>query len=602
MKFPRWCWLVCLAVLLVPVSGWADAMPAEARLARLAEEFLYGYLALSPANATAVGYHQHRDPATGALLQLDEQLDDVTPAGFARQRDFLHRFRQRLRAEVRVKELDAQGRADYELLRDTIELGLFELEEVESHRHKPQLYVETLGTALFVPLAVEYAPPEERLRHLVARLEQVPAFCAGAKENLTDTAPVFIDTALDENRGNIGLIQGPVKSLVPATGPLAERYERAAAAAVAALEDFNRWLDTELRARATGTWRLGKRFYARKLRLALGTDVKPERLLRDAERELTRARADMLKRALPLHAEWFPEHGDHAGLTGEARENKIIGEVLDRISREHARRDALLEEARRNVADLTAFLREKKLLTLTGRENLQVIETPPFMRGLYGVGGFWSAPPLQPELGAFYMVTPIPDSWTAEQAESKLREYNRFSFEILSIHEALPGHYVQLEHANDIQPQWRRLVRSVLGNGANVEGWAVYAQDLMVEAGFLDHDPRLALVNQKWMLRVISNAILDVRFHTGEMTDQEALDLMINRTFQERAEAEAKLRRAKLSSTQLPTYFLGWREWWRLRRDLEKQQGASFSLAAFHDRALAAGAVNLRSLRRLLLR
>lgn len=596
-------WLLCsLAILFLAPAGAAAPQPGGERFARLADEFLRRYLALSPTTATTVGYHQHTDPATGAVVNLDERLDDLSPAGIEQQKTFFREFRRRLRREVRVAELDGETRADYELVRDVIELSLLELEQIESHKHKPQLYVETIGTAIFTPLAVEYAPPEKRLEHILARLEQLPAFLAAARENLVDTAPVFLRTAVEENEGNIGMIQGPVKTLVPASGPLAERYQRVAPQAVAALEEFNHWLETNLARRATASWRLGRHFYAPKLRYALGTDLTPQQVLRDAERELARARREMLRRATPLHAQWFPEHGGHSDLRGEARENKIIGEVLERISRDHAGRGELFAEAKQNLADLTRFLRQKPLFSLSGRENLNVIETPVFLRGILGVGAFWSAPPLQPELGAFYMVTPIPDSWSEAQAESKLREYNRFSMQILSMHEALPGHYLQFEHANNLQPEGRRLLRNVFGNGPYVEGWAVYVQDVMVEAGYREGDPRLALVNYKWMLRMLANAILDVRLHTGRMTDQEALDLMMNRAFQERAEAEGKLRRAQLSSTQLPSYFLGWREWWRLRRDLERRQGRRFSLAEFHEKALAEGAVNLRSLRRLLLR
>lgn len=598
-------WLLSLLALLflLPVgAGAAEPQSGSERFAHLADEFLQRYLALSPTTATSVGYHQYTDPTTGAVVSLDERLDDLSPAGRERQRDFFREFRRRLRREIRVSELDAQTRADYELVRDVIELNLLELEQIESHKHEPQLYVETIGTALFVPVAVEYASPEKRLEHILARLEQLPAFLASARENLADTAPIFLRTAVEENQGNIDMIQGPVKTLVPASGPLTDRYQRVAPEAVAALEAFNRWLETDLGRRATASWRLGRKFYAPKLRYALGTDLTPQQILADAERELVRVRGEMLRRATPLHAQWFPDHGTHSDLRGEARENKLIGEVLQHISQEHAARGELFAVAKQNLTDLTAFLRQKQLLSLSGRENLQVIETPLFLRGILGVAAFWSAPPLQPELGAFYMVTPIPDTWTQAQAESKLREYNRFSFQILSMHEALPGHYLQSEHANNLQPEGRRVLRAVFGNGPYVEGWAVYMQDVMVDAGYLEGDPRLALVNYKWRLRMLANAILDVRMHTGRMTDQQALDLMINRTFQEKAEAEGKLRRAQLSSTQLPTYFVGWREWWRLRRDFERQQGARFSLADFHDRALAPGAVNLRSLRRLLLR
>lgn len=601
LSLTKWLLGSLALVLLLPAAAAAAPETSGERFARLADEFLRRYLALSPSTATTVGYHQHTDPATGAVVNLDEQLDDLSPAGIEQQKAFFHEFRRRLRQEVRVSELDAETRADYELVRDVIALSLLELEQIQSHKHKPQLYVETLGTAIFVPLAVEYAPPEKRLEHILARLEQVPSLLAAARANLTATAPIFLRTAVEENEGNIGMIQGPVKTLVPAAGPLAERYQRVAPQAVAALQEFNHWLETDLAKRAKTTWRLGRRFYAPKLRYALGTDLTPEQVLRDAERELVRARAEMLRRATPLHAEWFPTHADHSDLRGEARENKIIGEVLERISQDHAARGELFAEAKQNLAELTRFLGEKGLFSLSGRENLQVIETPVFLRGILGVAAFWSAPPLQPELGAFYMVTPIPDAWSAEQAESKLREYNRFSFQILSMHEALPGHYLQFEHANNLEPPGRRLLRNVFGNGPYVEGWAVYVQDVMVQEGYLGSDPRLALVNYKWMLRMLANAILDVRMQTGRMTDKQALDLMMNSTFQERAEAEGKLRRAQLSSTQLPSYFLGWREWWRLRRDCERQQGAQFSLADFHERALAEGPVNLRSLRRLLL-
>ncbi len=594
---------VLFAFLAAPLSlGAAEPMKSGDRFAQLAQEFLYGYLALSPSSATSVGYHQHRDPKTGAMVSLDEQLDDLSPAGFERQRQFLLDFRRRLRRDIRVTQLDAETQADYELIRDTLELGLLEIEQIESHKHKPQMYVETLGNAIFAPLVLEYAPREKRLEHILARLVQVPALVESAKQNLTTTVPAWLDTAIDENKGNIGLIQGEVKTLVPASGPLAERYQRVAPQAVAALEAFNQWMDTDLRRRATADWRLGRRLYALKLRYALGTDLRPDNILRDAQIELDGTRREMLRRALPLHEKWFPDHSNHSELKMEERENTVVREVLDRIAQEHVSRDQLMTEVKRNVQEIQSFLARANVLSLSGRENLQVIETPPFMRGIYGVAGFSAAPPLEPHLGAFYWVTPIPENWTDKQAESKLREYNNYMLRILTIHEALPGHYIQFEHAANIQPEWRRLLRSVFGNGPYVEGWAQYTQDMVLAAGYLDGDPRLALTNYKMLLRALANAIIDVRFHTGQMTDQEAMDLMLNRTFQERAEAEAKMRRAKLSSAQLPTYFIGWREWWRLRHDAERRPGGGFSLAGFHDRALAAGAVNMRSLRRLVLR
>jgi uncharacterized protein (DUF885 family) len=179
-------------------------------------------------------------------------------------------------------------------------------------------------------------------------------------------------------------------------------------------------------------------------------------------------------------------------------------------------------------------------------------------------------------------------------------DLNFYKLKLLTIHEAMPGHYVQFEYANDVQPKARRVVRAVLGNGPYVEGWAQYATETLLEAGFLDNAPELRLTFQKEELRVIGNVILDIRLHTLGMTDQQALDLMIKDTFQETEEATAKLRRAKLSSCQLPTYYVGWRDWQRLREQYQKSKGAEFRVAEFNERALKTGAVPLPVLARLL--
>ncbi len=229
-----------------------------------------------------------------------------------------------------------------------------------------------------------------------------------------------------------------------------------------------------------------------------------------------------------------------------------------------------------------------------------MIETPEFMRGIYAVGGFNPAPALEPQLGAFYWLTPIPSTWTKERIESKLREYNTYGLKILTIHEAMPGHYLQFEYANDVQPQLRKVLRAVFGNGPYVEGWAVYATDLLLEQGYLNGSPELRLTFLKHHLRVLANTILDVRLHTMGMNDQEALALMIDQGFQEREEATEKLQRAKLSSVQLPTYFVGYRDWKRLRRRVLHEKGSAYALKQFHESALREGAVPIPVLSRLL--
>jgi uncharacterized protein (DUF885 family) len=331
------------------------------------------------------------------------------------------------------------------------------------------------------------------------------------------------------------------------------------------------------------------------------TDVTPEQVLADAEAQMKEVRARMLELALPMHREMFPAHGDHSDLNGKERENAIIGEVLHKISDDHCQRDKLVQCAQDDLAGITAFIREKKIVALSERSNLKVIPTPAFMRGAYGVGGFHSAPPLEPNAEAEYWVTPIDTKASEAFADSRLREYNTWVLQWLTIHEALPGHYIQAEHANNIQPLTRRLVRALFSNGPYVEGWAEYMAQVMLKQGYAGGDPRYQLSYWKVWLRAVANAILDVRLQTMGMSDQEALDLMEKDCFQTQAEAEGKLQRAKLSSTQLPTYFVGTREWWSLREKYQQRAGKDFNMMDFHNRVLAEGALPVPVLEKIVL-
>jgi hypothetical protein len=308
----------------------------------------------------------------------------------------------------------------------------------------------------------------------------------------------------------------------------------------------------------------------------------------------------MLALALPLHRTLFPGHADHEDLAGPERENQVISEVLDHIADSHSTRTSYIDDAKADLDEARQFVAQKHLVTLPQRSNLQVIPTPEFMRGIYSVGGFNPAPPLEPALGAFYWITPIPADWDRPRADSKLREYNFYKLKLLTLHEAIPGHYVQFEYANDIQPATRRLLRALYGNTPYIEGWAQYATEAVLDAGFLDNSPELRLTFAKEELRVIANAILDIRLQMLNMTDQEALELMERQTFQEPEEATAKLQRAKLSSAQLPAYFVGWRGWLAARDKYQKSKGGQFNPAEFHDAALQQGAVPLPELLPLL--
>jgi uncharacterized protein (DUF885 family) len=562
---------------------------------------MYDSLALSPVNASQAGYHKRVDPKTGKTIELDALLDDLGPQGVAKQHAFYKQWQDRFRNMDR-SALSKEQAADWQLIDDQIAFGLLELDRIQSYRHDPTTYVEFIGTAIFLPMSQTYAPADVRLGHVLSRIEQIPRALDQAKQMLADGDPIKTSTAIEENAGNIDLIKNTVKEAIPAGSPLIKRYNSAAPKAIAALESFSKWLHDDYGPRKSAvTWRLGNPLYAEKFRLLMETPVTPDQMLASAEQEMRDVRADMLRLAEPMHQQMYPTHSDHSDLQGEARENLIISEVLARISDDHVKPADLQTHIEGDLASIIAFIREKKIVDLGPRNNLKVIPTPPFMRGTYSVAGFHAPPPLEPSAEAQYWVTPIDPKTPPEKAESKLREYNNYTLQWLTIHEALPGHYVQFEHANDVQPESRRLLRATLGNGAYIEGWAEYIAQVMMDEGFLNNDPKFRMVMRKIRLRVLSNTILDIRLHTMNMTDAEAMDLMTKQAFQTQAEAEGKLLRAKLSSVQLVTYYVGLHDWLALRKDYKEQAGASFTNADFHNRALNEGPLPIMLLRGILL-
>jgi len=575
---------------------------ANAKFSQMCDQFVKDSLALSPVTASGAGYHKHLDPKTGKTIALDAQLDDVSAQGVAAQEKFYRAWRQRFQSETPVASLNAQDSADFRLIDDQIALNLLEFEHIQSYKHNPTGYVELIGNAMFLPLTQEYASKEVRVGDVISRIGQIPRFVEQTKSQLTDSDPIFISTAIDENEGNINLVDS-VAADIPSGSPLKAQYDKVAPAAKKSLTDFNDWLKNDLAKRPTNdrTWRLGKKWYDEKFRYVMETSITPEQLLADGEAKMKATRAEMLQLALPLYKQMYPGQDDYSSLPARERENKIIRAVLDKISDEHPQRDQLIEAVKADLDGIKQFIREKKIVTLGSRDNLKVIPTPEFMRGIFSVAGFHGAPPLEPTAEAQYWVTPIDPKMPAAKAESKLREYNNYTLKWLTIHEALPGHYVQAEHADDVEPPTRRVLRSLFGNGAYVEGWAEYIADVMTEEGYLDHSPKFGLVRRKIILRAVSNTILDIRLQTMNMTDQEAMNLMLNDTFQTQAEAEGKLRRAKLSSTQLPTYFVGMRQWWELRKKYQAAKGNTFTLEEFHNAALDQGPLPIEYLGKIIL-
>ncbi len=557
-------------------------------------------LAFSPVSATQVGYHVHHG------VSLDSQLDDFSPAANDRFRSFL-RSGQSCFGSSSVS--NAEDNADLALIRDDIAWQLFNLAR-RTYKDHPQNYVETIGAGIFFPLTETSQTEEARLTSVVSRIEQIPRALAQAKANLTDADPVFIEAAVEENAGNRSVVElvGPLIDALkaPVRTALRPRYNAASKAAVAAINDFSAWLRTDLSARPhQSTWRTGPAYAAIfKFALGPGANDSLQSLLTDAEQSQDKIRAEMFALAEPLHKLWFAGH-DHSALPADALLNQVVSEVLNRINQEHTTPDQLFDVIKAQARSIRAFIAARNFITLDDA-GINIVPTPEFLRGIFSVAGAYPAPPLDATGSSQYWVTPISAKMSAADAESKLSEYNNWMLQYLTMHEALPGHYTQFGHANRLQPVSRRVVRNMLGSGPYAEGWGDFAVEEMIEQGYsatssAANDPRFLLMFLKIRLRVATNAVLDIRMQSMNMTDEQALDMMEHKAFQTHAEAMGKLRRAKLSSGQLITYFVGYRQWNELRAHAKEALGARFDLKRFNDVALDEGPLPVPLLEPLLI-
>ncbi len=414
-----------LLVAMVAAQVAGAQTSTSSRFPALANEFVFTTLAFSPSGATQQGLHRYTDPRTHRVLILDQMLDNFSPAELSRQRAFYQDFKRRLE-RLPVGTMDPQTQADYELLQNAIGFGLFSIDQEEFYKWKPQMYSENLGSALFSNISLEYADKNTRAHDLTARVEKVPAFIDQAVKNLDASNDVFRRVALESVDGVRDLVKGMGADFVKGT-PAEARYMKAQPAALAALDMYTEFVKNELPKRAQRDWRMGKDRFASKFRYYLEVSGTPEDHLRAAEDSMRATRQKMLRLSEPFHKQWFPDHS-HPNAGSDEYINTVVGEVMARIGAEHVSRDSLVREGEIDVAMLEKFVRDHRILSLTDFSNLRVIPTPLFMRGIYGVAGAVFAPALEPNLSTFYWVTPIPSSWTEEQAESKMREYNQYKF------------------------------------------------------------------------------------------------------------------------------------------------------------------------------
>ena len=564
---------LCALLLLAACAGGPSA---DEVFEGLANRYIDGMLRLDPEAATAYGDHR-----------FDDRLTDRSEAGVRARRDHAAAYLDSL-SRIDEAKLDEGNRIDLAILRNHLESTIFEVDEVGAHRWNPMAH--NPGGALYGLVARDFAPLPERLRSLKARLEAVPAALATARSILDNPPRVFTETAIDQTRGTVALILDDLQPFLDAAPDLRGEFVGPRARAIAALEEFAAWLEADLLPRSNGEFRLGRDRFERKLRLTLDSDLGLDEIRDSAWRELEATRAEMHELALPLYRRFHPDRVDAAALSAD----EVVREVLDRLADSHPDAETIVDQARRDLAACTAFVAEQDLVTLPD-DPVEIIVMPEFQRGV--AIAYCDAPgPLAENEKTFYSIAPPPASWDEARCESYFREYNDHMLVDLTVHEAMPGHYLQLAHANAYAAATP--VRALFGSGVFVEGWATYAEQLMADHGF--GGPELKLQQLKMRLRLLINAIIDQEIHCGDMTEAEAMTLMVDKGFQERGEAAGKWRRAQMSSTQLSTYYVGNMEVNRLRSLAEEKRGEAFDLKAFHDELLSFGSPAPRYVRELM--
>jgi uncharacterized protein (DUF885 family) len=426
----------------------------------------------------------------------------------------------------------------------------------------------------------EFAPLPTRLRTVKGRLAEVPEVIAQAKANLRNPPRIYTETAITQNVGSIRLVSTELDGFLAQAPDLKEQIAPVQARAVSALEDYGRWLKDELLPKSNGDFRLGDAKFRQKLRYSLESDLSKEEILQRAQADLIATQEAAYEVALPMFKSFFPAQ---AAGGNPVDKKQVIARVLQKLSDRHPTNDTIVSQATENLRQATSFVRSHDLVSVPG-EPVKVIVMPEYRRGV-AVAYCDAAGPLEKNGETFFAISPTPADWPEKRAQSFFREYNDYMVQDLTVHEAMPGHYLQLAHSNRFKAP--TMIRSIFHSGVFAEGWAVYAERVMAEASY--GGPEVRLQQLKMRMRVIINAILDSQVHTAGMTEQQAMALMMNQGLQEEGEAAGKWRRVALTSTQLSSYYVGSVQIDDIRRAYEAKNGGAVNYKQLHDRMLSFG-------------
>src|SRR6478735_7354358 len=535
---------------------------------KVAHDYVEQYLQTNPEQATELGDHR-----------FDGELTNYSAQARAKDLATQKEFRDKLNAIDGTQLTGANN--DYEI---------FRAEELKEPEWNPLVYMQSLANSLYLLVARDFAPAEKRIPSLRQRMEKIPGVIAQAKANLQHPPRIHTETAIEQIQGAINLVRTELAPLLDQAPQMKKDLAPLQDKTAEALEDYKKWLQKDLLPRSDGDFRLGGQKYRKKLHFALASDLPMEEILKRAKADLEQTQTAIYETALPLYKKYFP----NADQQSVADKHKVTAAVLDKLAEQHPNDATVVDYAKKVVTEATDFVKQHDVVSVPN-VPLDVIAMPEFKRGV--AIAYCDAPgPLEKNGKTLFAVAPTPKDWSKERKESFFREYNNYMIRDLTVHEAMPGHFLQLARSNEFRAP--TLVRAIFQSGSFIEGWAVYCEQVMAEQGY--GGPEVKMQQLKMRLRAICNAILDQSIHAGNMSEKEAMDLMTKEGYQQEGEAVAKWKRARLTSAQLSTYFVGATEHRDLRAADQNKLGKDFDLKKYNDRVISYGSPAVKYVRELM--
>jgi len=571
--------ILAVALSLPLAIATANANPSDGEFEKIAKDYTENYLSSHPEFATELGDHR-----------FDGVLTDYSQETRARMLANAKQVREALKKFDDYKQLTGVNQVDARILRDNVDSEIFRLEELREADWNPLVYNQSLANSLYLLVARDFDSAQKRIPNLRQRMDGIPNVIKQAEANLQDPPRVHTETAIEQIQGAINLVRNGLDPLLNQAPQLRKDLAPIQEKTAKALEDYKKWLQEDLLKRSDGNFRLGAEKFRKKLRFALASDLSMEEIRKRADADLQQTQAAIYETALPLYKKYFPKASEKT----LADKHSVTAAVLNRLAQEHQDDSTVVGYAQKVVGEATDFVKQRNLVSIPA-VPLEVIAMPEFKRGV-AIAYCDSAGPLEKNPKTFFAVSPTPKDWTKDKKESFFRENNNYFIRDLTVHEAMPGHYLQLAHSNEFKAP--TLVRAIFQSGTFIEGWAVYCEQMMAEQGY--GGPEVKMQQLKMRLRAIANAILDQSIHAGNMTEQQAMDLMTKATFQEQGEATLKWKRARLTSAQLSTYFVGVSEHLDLRAAAQKKFGKDFDLKKYNDQVISYGSPPVKYVRELM--